>query len=115
MKYERMTAASIREALELAEQVLLERLPLSKEAQDAHSIRLTGGDGTVRIAAHRHGVDTQVAAHTDQFRTSRLDLEVQYYLSLLPYQPGELRGHGEALPGGLSREPATKRVSAGGS
>lgn len=107
MNYERMTAASIREALELAEQVLLERLPLEKVAGDAHSIRLTGGDGTVTIEAHGHGLETQVDVHTDQLRTSRLDLEVQYYLTMLPYQPGDLRGRGAALPGGLSRQGGT--------
>lgn len=107
MTYERMTAASIKEALEQAEQVLLERLPLEKVAGDAHSIRLTGGDGTVTIHAHRHGLETQVDVHTDQLRTSRLDLEVQYYLTMLPYQPGELRGRGAALPGGLSRQGGT--------
>jgi hypothetical protein len=107
MTYERMTAASIKDALEQAEQVLLERLPLEKGGGDAHSVRLTGGDGTVTIHAHRHGLETQVEARTDQLRTSRLDLEVQYYLSMLPYQPGDLRGRGVALPGGLSRQGGT--------
>jgi hypothetical protein len=43
-----------------------------------------------------------VHADTDQVRTSRLDTEVQYLLTLLPYQPGDSKGLGEALPGGLS-------------
>lgn len=107
MTYERMTAASIAAALRLAEEVLASRLPIRKVAGDRHSIRLEGGDGSVTISAHRHGLETQVHAATDQLRTSRLDLEVQYYLSLLPYQPGEVRGAGPAgLPGGLSRQPS---------
>jgi hypothetical protein len=40
---------------------------------------------------------------TDQLRTSRLDTEIQYFLTMLPYQPGDVKGKGDALPGGLSR------------
>jgi hypothetical protein len=101
--YERYTAATVADALELAEDVLTSRLPITVEARDRHSIRLHGGDGSVTIEVHRHGVDTVVHARTDQLRTSRLDLDVQYFMALLPYQPGEVRGRGEALPGGLSR------------
>lgn len=88
--YQRDTAATIRDALRLAEEVLTERLPLRKVAADSHSITLEGGDGKVTIAAHRHGLDTTVHAATDQLRTSRLDLDVQYYMSRLPYQPGDV-------------------------
>lgn len=113
MTYERMTAASIADALRLAEDVLTSRLPIGKVAGDRHSIRLEGGDGSVTISAHRHGLETQVHVATDQLRTSRLDVEVQYYLTLLPYQPGEVRGSGPAgLPGGLSR-PSTGLVESG--
>ena len=87
--YERNTAATIRDALKLAEEVLASRLPLKKIAEDSHSITLQGGDGKVKISAHRHGLDTTVVAATDQLRTSRLDLDVQYYLGRLPYQPGD--------------------------
>ncbi|HEX6307365.1 MAG TPA: hypothetical protein VFZ69_04200 [Longimicrobiales bacterium] len=103
MTYERMTAAPIREVLRLAEEVLTARLPIRKSGGDHHSITLEGGDGTVTITAHRHGLETQVHAMTDQLRTSRLDLDVQYFMTLLPYQPGDVRGAGSALPGGLSR------------
>src|SRR5690606_23018119 len=103
MTYERMTAAPIRDVLRLAEEVLTERLPIAKTAGDHHSITLEGGDGTVTITAHRHGLETQVHAATDQLRTSRLDLDVQYFMTMLPYQPGDVRGAGTALPGGLSR------------
>lgn len=105
MKYERMTSASIREALALAEEILLERLPIERQAADAHSVRFSGGDGTAVIRAHRHGVETQVDVVTDQLRTSRLDGEVQYYMTMLPYQPGEQRGRSSTiLPGGLTRQ-----------
>ena len=104
MTYERMTAASIADALRMAEEVLTARLPIEKTAGDHHAVTLRGGDGTVTIEAHRHGVDTQIVARTDQLRTSRLDVEVQYYMTLLPYQPGELRGNAaEGAPAGLSR------------
>jgi hypothetical protein len=89
--------------LRLAEEVLTERLPISRTAGDHHSITLSGGDGTVTITVHRHGVETQVHAATDQLRTSRLDGDVQYFMTMLPYQPGDVRGAGNALPGALSR------------
>ena len=87
--YERTTAATIRDVLRTAEQVLTERLPISKTSEDGHSVTLEGGDGKVRVSAHRHGLDTTVLAVTDQLRTSRLDLDVQYFMGRLPYQPGD--------------------------
>ena len=88
--YERVTAAPVREALRLAEEVLRERLPLERVEGNSHSVTLRGGDGTVTVTAHRHGTETVVYASTDQLRTSRLDLETQYYLNKLPYQPGDV-------------------------
>ena len=73
----------------MAEEILTERLPIKRIGGDGHSVTLEGGDGKVRIAAHKHGLDTTVQATTDQLRTSRLDTEVQYYMSQLPYQPGD--------------------------
>ena len=87
--YERTTAATIRDILRTAEEVLTQRLPLQKTSEDHHSITLQGGDGKVRISAHRHGLDTVVHAMTDQLRTSRLDMDVQYFMGLLPYQPAD--------------------------
>jgi len=87
--YERMTALPGRDALRMAEEVLTSRLPLRKVKEDAHSITLSGPDGTVRFEVHRHGLDTSVKATTDQLRTSRLDLDTQYYMGLLAYQPGD--------------------------
>jgi len=102
MKYERLTAMPGRGVLRMAEQLLTERLPASKIAEDGHSISLSGGDGTVTFSVHRHGMETVVEAATDQVRTSRLDTEVQYILTLLPYQPGDAKGR-EDSPAGLSR------------
>ena len=103
MTYERLTAASVRVVLDLAEEILVDRIPLTKETADRHSVRLAGGDGTVTVTAHKHGLDTVVHAETDQVRTSRLDTEVQYFLTLLPYQPGDRRDRPGVQPGGLSR------------
>jgi hypothetical protein len=102
MTYERLTAMPGREVLRRAEEILTSRIPIQKVDGDHHSIRLSGGDGTVAFTVHRHGMETLVAAATDQVRTSRLDTEVQYLLTLLPYQPGDSTGRGDALPGGLS-------------
>lgn len=103
MTYERYTAAPAREVLRLAEEMLTARLPIRRTGGDHHSITLEGGDGTVTITVHRHGLDTQVHAATDQLRTSRLDGDVQYFMTMLPYQPDDVRGEGSALPGALSR------------
>jgi hypothetical protein len=103
MTYERITAAPVAECLALAVEVLTTRLPLEQETADGTSLRLSGEDGTVTIAAHRHGMETVVHAATDQLRTSRLDMDVQYYMTLLPHQPGDRRVRRNALPGGLSR------------
>ena len=103
MTYERLTAASVSEVLAEAERVLTSRLPTRKVGEDHHSVRLSGGDGTVKVSAHGHGLDTVVEAVTDQLRTSRLDLDVQYFMTLLPYQPGDRSGGAPGLPGGLSR------------
>jgi hypothetical protein len=86
--YERMTAASMKEVLEAAGKVLTERLPIAQVASDRHSATFAGEDGTVTFTVHRHGTETQVIASTDQVRTSRLDVETQYVLGKLPYQPG---------------------------
>lgn len=105
MTYERLTATPGHEVLRQAEHILTGRLPIEKTDGSAHSIRLSGGDGTVTFEVHRHGMETSVYAETDQVRTSRLDTEVQYFLTLLPYQPGDVKGRGEAAPGGLSAGP----------
>jgi hypothetical protein len=83
-----MTAAGMKEVLDAAEKLLTERLPITKTKQDRHSATFVGGDGMLTVSVHRHGLETQVIARTDQVRTSRLDVETQYFLGKLPYQPG---------------------------
>jgi hypothetical protein len=89
-EYERVTATGVREVLRLAEEILKERIPVEKTGAERNSVTLSGRDGTVTIRAERHGFDTVVHATTDQLRTSRLDLETQYFLNQLPYQPGDV-------------------------
>ena len=96
--YQRFTAATIAQVLARAEEVLTARLPLRKTAQTHHSITLSGGDGTVTFTCHRHGLDTDVVASTDQLRTSRLDNDAQYLMTLLPDQPDDVMATREARP-----------------
>ncbi|MGH7476421.1 MAG: hypothetical protein ACRELD_09030 [Longimicrobiales bacterium] len=90
MRYERTTAAPVRQALRIASDFLRARIPLEEQVPDAHSVRLSGRDGTAFLTAHRHGLATVVMAETDQVSTSRLDIEVQHTLNQLPYQPGDV-------------------------
>ena len=53
--YERVTAATIREVLTAAEEMLTSRLPIEKVASDKNSITLEGEDGRVTITARREG------------------------------------------------------------
>ena len=85
--YQRLTATPGAEAVRLAAEYLRERIPLEVVSQDHHSVTLKGGDGTVSVSAHSHGLETSVTVSTDQLRTSRIDLEAQHYLNQLPYQP----------------------------
>lgn len=87
--YQRLTASPARTALVEAEDFLRARIPIEKIASDDHSVTLRGDDGTAVIEAHAHGPDTTVVVTTDQVRTSRLDIEVQHYMSALPYEPGD--------------------------
>ncbi len=89
--YQRLTAMAGRRAIELAAEYLRERIPLEVASSSDHSVTLEGGDGTVTVSAHRHGMDTTVTVSTDQLRTSRIDLEAQNYLNQLPYQPEDMQ------------------------
>ena len=88
-RYERYTAVPTRDVLKTAAAILPARIPLEQTGGDRHSIEFAGKDGTVTISAHSHGLDTLVVAETDQLRTSRIDVETQYMLNSLPYQPGD--------------------------
>lgn len=75
--------------MRLAAEYLQERIPLEVVSEDGHSVTLAGGDGTVTISSHSHGLETSITVSTDQLRTSRIDMESQHYLNQLPYQPGD--------------------------
>lgn len=90
--YQRRTALSPREALQQADRILPRILGLTKSKESGHSATFTGKEGTVTLTAHRHGPYTELVASTDGLRTSRIDHEVQRFLSRLPYEPGDTAG-----------------------
>jgi hypothetical protein len=96
--YQRKTALSPREVLERADVLLPDRIGLSRTKGGGHGATFSGAEGTVSLSAHRHGPYTEVVASTDGLRTSRIDHEVQKFLSTLPYEPGDLGGPGSVEP-----------------
>lgn len=96
--YQRKTALSPREILERAEVRLPELLGLAKTKSSAHGATYSGAEGTVTLSVHRHGPYTEVVASTDRLRTSRMDYEVQKFLNMLPYEPGDAGGPGSGEP-----------------
>ncbi len=92
--YLRKTALSPDEVLSAAETLLPERIGLSRATGSGHGATYTGAEGTVTLAAHRHGVYTEVTASTDRLRTSRVDYEIQKFLNTLPYEPFDHGGPG---------------------
>jgi hypothetical protein len=95
--YQRKTAMSPTEVLAKAEEMLPEIVGLSRSKGSSHGATFSGEEGTVTLSAHRHGPYTEVVASTDRLRTSRLDYEIQRFLNLLPYEPGD---RPRPLPGG---------------
>jgi hypothetical protein len=87
--YERSTVLSTREVLRRADAVFRERAELSRTDEGHHEGTWTGGEGTVTLEVHRHGLATLVTARTDQLRTSKLDIVVRHLLNQLPYQHGD--------------------------
>lgn len=87
--YQRKTALSPQEILARAEEIIPERIGLSKTMSSGHRATYTGEEGTVTLDAHSHGYYTEVVASTDRLRTSKLDYEVQIFLNHLPYEPGD--------------------------
>ena len=90
--YQRKTALGPKEVLEEAEKHLPAYLGLSRSKENPHGATYTGEEGTVVLTAHRHGPYTDVVASTDRLRTSRMDYEIQRFLTLLPYEPGDEGG-----------------------
>ena len=87
--YQRKTALTPKEVLEKADQVIPEIVGLTHSKATSHEASYSGEEGTVTVSAHRHGPYTDVVASTDRLRTSRLDYEIQKFLNLLPYEPGD--------------------------
>lgn len=96
--YLRKTALSPDEVLTVAEQILPERVGLSRAGSSGHGATYTGAEGTVALSAHRHGAYTEVSATTDRLRTSRVDYEIQKFLNQLPYEPFDRGGPGSGEP-----------------
>lgn len=96
--YQRKTALSPHEVLDRADQILPEIVGLSRTSHAGHSAVYDGDEGSLKLEAHRHGPYTSVVASTDRLRTSRLDYEVQRFLSRLPYEPGDRGGPGRGEP-----------------
>jgi hypothetical protein len=90
--YQRKTAFSPKEVLAKADEVIPEIIGLTRSKGTAHGASFSGEEGTVTLSAHRHGLYTEVVASTDRLRTSRLDYEIQKFLNLLPYEPGDRVG-----------------------
>jgi len=92
--YLRKTALSPKEVLSKADEVIPEIVGLTRSKNTSHGASFSGEEGTVTLSAHRHGPYTEVVASTDRLRTSRLDYEIQKFLNLLPYEPGDRGGPG---------------------
>jgi len=87
--YQRKTALSPKVVLEEADRLIPEMIGLTRSKGTSHETSFSGEEGTVVLSAHRHGPYTDVVASTDRLRTSRLDYEIQKFLNLLPYEPGD--------------------------
>lgn len=87
--YQRKTALSPKEVLAKADETLPVMVGLARSKSSSHGSTFSGDEGTVTLSVHRHGPYTDVVASTDRLRTSRLDYEIQRFLNLLPYEPGD--------------------------
>ena len=96
--YQRKTALGPEEVLARAEKLLPDQLGLSRTRASNHDATFSGEEGTVTLSAHRHGPYTNVTVSTDRLRTSRMDYEIQKFLTELPYEPGDTGGRGSGDP-----------------
>jgi hypothetical protein len=92
--YQRRTVLSPSDILAKAEELLPEWIGLTRTKNSSHTATFSGDEGTVTLIAHRHGPYTQVLVSSDRLRTSRLDYEIQKFLTELPYEPGDAGGRG---------------------
>ncbi len=84
--YQRSTALQASEVLELAEKHLPAYIGVRRTRHTDNAATYTGEEGTVDLWLHAHGPFTDVVVRTDRLRTSRMDYEIQRFLSRLPYQ-----------------------------
>ncbi len=96
--YRRKTAIAPTDVLDRADNLLQERVGLSKSKGSAHAATYSGAEGTVTLNVHPHGLYVEVVATTDRLRTSRVDYEIQKFLNTLPYEPGDHGGPGSGEP-----------------
>ena len=96
--YQRKTVLSPSDILAKAEELLPEWIGLTRTKSSSHTATFSGDEGTVTLTAHRHGPYTQVLVSSDRLRTSRLDYEIQKFLTELPYEPGDVGGRGSGEP-----------------
>ena len=96
--YQRRTVLSPSDILSKAEELLPEWIGLTKTKSTSHTATFSGDEGTVTLTTHRHGPYTQVLVSSDRLRTSRLDYEIQKFLTELPYEPGDAGGRGSGEP-----------------
>ena len=96
--YHRKTVLSPSDILSKAAELLPEWIGLTRTKSSSHGATFSGDEGTVTLAAQRHGPYTNVVASSDWLRTSRLDYEIQKFLSELPYETGDAGGRGSGDP-----------------
>ena len=96
--YQRKTALTPAEVLAKAEELIPAWIGLARSKSSAHGATYTGGEGTVTLSVHLHGLYTDVLASSDRLRTSRMDYEIQKFLTELPYEPGDAGGPGSGDP-----------------
>ena len=96
--YQRKTILSPVDIEKKAEELLPQTIGLEKSDESGHDICFIGDEGTVTPSLHRHGPYTNVIAATDRLRTSRIDYEIQKFLTELPYEPGDKPGRGSGDP-----------------
>jgi hypothetical protein len=96
--YQRKTILAPSDILSKAAELLPEWIGLTRTKNSSHGATFSGDEGTVTLAAHRHGPYTNVVASSDRLGTSRLDYEIQKFLSELPYEPGDAGGRGSGDP-----------------
>jgi hypothetical protein len=96
--YQRRTVLSPSDIMAKAEELLPQWLGLTRTKTASHTATFSGDEGTVTLTAHRHGPYTRVLVSSDRLRTSRLDYEIQKFLTELPYEPGDAGGRGSGEP-----------------